>query len=154
ALGLLLCGLLVLIATRPPTYRVERSMTMAAPPQTVFPFANDFRRFTAWSPWQKLDPRMQMSFSGPADGLGAVYEWKGNDDVGQGRMTIIESAPPSAVSYQLEFIEPFASVAKTHITFVPEGAGTKVTWAMEGKNTFLGKAMSLVMNMDHMIGKD
>ncbi len=154
AVAAVLVALLVLIATRPATYRVERSVTVAAPAAVAFPYANDFKRFITWSPWQKLDPALETTFSGPKEGTGSVYEWQGNEDVGEGRMTIVESAPTEHVKYKLEFIKPFASVAATTISFAPEAGGTKVTWAMEGENSFVSKAFSLFMNMDQMIGKD
>jgi uncharacterized protein YndB with AHSA1/START domain len=154
ALGVLLAVLLAIIATRPSTYRVERSTIIGAPPARVFPYANDFKRFVSWSPWQKLDPNIKTTFSGPPQGTGSVYEWQGNHDVGRGRMTIVESKPDAQVKYRLEFMEPFASTANTTVTFAPAGTGTLVMWAMEGTNNFAGKAMSLFMDMDKMIGKD
>jgi hypothetical protein len=39
-------------------------------------------------------------------------------------------------------------------SFVPSGTGTKVIWTMNGHNGFLGKAFSMVMNMDKLVGGD
>lgn len=69
-------------------------------------------------------------------------------------MTITESQPDSRVIIKLEFIKPFASTNTTTFAFMPSGSGTKVTWVMEGRNDFIGKAFSLFMDMDKMIGKD
>lgn len=146
--------LAIVIATRPDSLHVERSAQIAAPPAVVFEQVNDFRRWSPWSPWEKIDPGMKKTFSGPAAGAGASYHWVGNDEVGEGRMTITESKPPERVLIKLEFLKPFAATNDTTFTFAEGGAGTKVTWAMDGRNNFMMKAYSLFNDMDAMIGKD
>jgi uncharacterized protein YndB with AHSA1/START domain len=139
---------------QPDTYRVERSVSMAVPPEAAYQQVADFHAWDRWSPWAKLDPAMKTEFGGAAGQPGSTYAWIGNDKVGEGRMTITEVVPPSRVAIKLEFIKPFASVADTTFTFAPSGGGTKVTWAMGGKNDFMGKVMCVFMDMDKMIGKD
>lgn len=153
-LAALLAVLLVVVSLQPSSYRVERKITVKSGAEAVYAQLDDLRAWAAWSPWDKLDPNMQKTFEGPAKGVGASYTWSGNDDVGKGRMTIIAATAPSSVSYKLEFIEPFASVADTGFTLTGSGAETTVTWTMTGTNDFLGKAFSLVMDMDAMIGAD
>lgn len=144
----------IVVATRPADFRVERSITIAAPPAVVFGQVNDFHAWAAWSPWEKLDPGMKRTYTGPPSGTGATYEWQGNDDVGEGRMTIEKSTPPSTVGIKLEFIKPFAATNVTTFTFAEQGPGTKVTWAMEGTNNFFAKAFGLFMDMDKLVGAD
>lgn len=139
---------------QPDTYKVERSATMAVPPEAVYQQVADFKAWDRWSPWAKLDPAMKTEFGGTPGAPGATYAWVGNDKVGEGRMTITEVAPPSRIAIKLEFIKPMASVADTAFTLAPQGAGTRVTWTMAGKNEFLGKVMCVFMDMDKMIGKD
>lgn len=153
-IGLLIVVLLAAVATRPATYRVERSAEVSAPASAVFGLVNDFHKWDAWSPWAKLDPNMKLTFDGAAAGTGAIYSWTGNKEVGEGRMTITESQPDSRITIKLEFIKPFPSTNTTTFAFMSSGSGTKVTWVMEGKNDFVGKAFSLFMDMDKMIGKD
>jgi hypothetical protein len=143
-----------LVATRPSKFRIERSLTMPASPHVVFGRVNDFHAWAHWSPWEKLDPNLKRAYSGPQSGKGAVYEWVGNDDVGEGRMTIVDSTPPSKVGIKLEFLKPWQATNNTTFSFVPEGGGTKVTWAMEGENNFMMKAVTLFMDMDKMVGAD
>jgi len=150
----ILLVLLAVISSRPATYHVERSATLSATPEAIYTHLADFHQWDAWSPWAKLDPQMKTSFSGAASGTGAVYDWTGNDKVGQGRMTILDTRPNSNVTIQLEFIKPFASTCTTAFALAPEGSGTKVTWTMDGKNNFMGKAFGLVMNMDKEVGGD
>ncbi len=144
--------LLIVIVTRPEDFRLTRSATMAAPPNVVFDQVNDFHKWDAWSPWAKLDPNCKVTFDGPASGKGAGFAWAGNNEVGEGRQTIVESRPGELVRIKLEFLKPFAANNDVEFTFKPEGAGTKVTWVMSGKNNFIGKAFSLVMDCETMLG--
>ena len=147
--------LLIVIATRPATYHVERSVTIAAPASAVFPWVADLHKFGAWSPWAELDPEMKVAFEGPETGVGSIYRWDGNDQVGAGSLTVTAYVPNEKVAMDLIFLEPFASAAKSGLQVAADGEGaTKVTWSLDGDNNFMGKAMSLVMDMDTMIGAD
>jgi uncharacterized protein YndB with AHSA1/START domain len=150
----LLAVLLLVVASRPGQLHVERSLSVAAPPEVVFPLINDFRAWPSWSPWEKLDPEMRRDLSAVSEGKGATYAWAGNDQVGVGNMEITESAPPHQLRIRLEFKEPWAATNTTTFTVDPSGKGSRVTWAMDGENNFGAKAMSLFMDMDQMIGKD
>lgn len=154
ALAVALVGLGAVVASRPSTYRVERSITVAAPSDLPFGLVNDFHKWKYWSPWEELDPKMKKTFDGPYAGPGAIYAWAGNKDVGKGQMTILESQPYDSIRILLEFSEPWPSSSNTIVTFQPVPEGIRVTWAMEGENDFMGKALSLVMDMDGMLGKD
>ncbi|MDE2600483.1 MAG: SRPBCC family protein [Rhodocyclaceae bacterium] len=153
ALGIIV-GLLIAAAMKPDEFRVKRSIRIQAPPERVFPLLNDLHAFTAWSPYEKLDPAMQRTYSGAASGKGAVYAWSGNDKVGVGRMEIVNVTPPESVLIQLDFKEPFEAHNTAAFTLKPEGDGTTVTWAMLGPAPFVSKLMSLFFSMDAMIGKD
>ncbi len=148
----LLALLVIFIAFRPSEYTVTRTGKMQAPPAQVFEQVNDFRKWTAWSPWENIDPNLQRTHSGAAQGVGAKYHWVGDKNVGEGEMTITESRPSDLIRIKLEFIKPFASICDTLFTFQPEGDQTVMTWKMEGKHSFMPKAMCLFMNMDKMLG--
>ena len=130
------------------------STRIAAPPDVVFGLVNDFHAWDKWSPWAKLDPNMKTTYGGPPSGLGATYAWTGDSKVGEGNMRITESKPPEKVGIRLEFLKPMAGLCQTDFTFKPEAGGTAVSWVMSGTNDFVGKAFSLFMDMDAMIGKD
>ncbi len=132
--------------------KVSRSASIAAAPEAVFKVVNDFRQWDAWSPWSKLDPNMKKTLEGPAEGVGAVYRWNGNNEVGEGSTTLIESKPSEKVAMKLEFVRPFAGSSDVQFTFAPEGAGTKVTWSMQSKKPFIGKVMGLFMDCEKMCG--
>ena len=142
----------IAIATRPKTFRVERSIRVNAPADVVFPFINDFHRWSQWSPYERLDPNLQRTFSGAESGEGATYEWLGNREAGQGRMVIKESVPARRVAIDLFFLKPFKSTSLAEFTMAPADAGTTVTWAMSGDNTTAAKAISLVASMDKYLG--
>jgi uncharacterized protein YndB with AHSA1/START domain len=151
----MLVVLVAVVATRPDEFTVTRSRTIAAPPDAVFAQLSDFHRWQQWSPWERLDPAMKREFSGASAGKGAVYSWAGNDDVGEGRMTITEAQPAENVVIRLEFLEPMAMTSTTGFVLTPAKQGrTNVTWSMTGENNFISKGMSLFMNMDKMVGKD
>jgi len=144
----------LVVITRPSTFHVERSIVIHAPPENAFAQVNDFHAWAAWSPWEKLDPQMKRTFEGAPSGTGAIYSWVGNDDVGEGRMTIQKSERPSLVSIKLEFIKPWAATNITTFNIARAAEGAKLTWAMDGENNFVAKAMCLFMDMDKMVGGD
>jgi uncharacterized protein YndB with AHSA1/START domain len=151
---LVIVAVLAYAATRPDTFHVERSIVIAAPPARIYALVDDFHQWGQWSPWEKLDPALQRTFSGPPSGVGAVYEWQGNRDVGRGRMDIVDATPSSQVGIALHFIEPFDSKTRAVFALTPEGDGTRVVWTMDGPALFVSKVMGLFVSMDRMIGSD
>ncbi len=114
----------------------------------------DLRAWSGWSPYDKKDPAMKRTLSGAASGPGAVYEWDGNKDIGQGRMEILAATPPSKVTLQLDFLKPFQARNTAEFTLQANGTATDVTWALYGPSPYISKLMGLVFNMDRMIGND
>ena len=154
AIAALVVVLALVIATRSSTYRVTRSTTVSASPTVAYSQVADFHRWDTWSPWAHLDPNMQASYAGPDGAVGASYGWKGNDQVGEGRMTIVEARPGEALGIRLEFLKPWQATTSTRFDFAKATTGTRITWTMDGENNFVGKAFSLFTNMDKMIGSD
>jgi len=152
--ALVLVSLAVVVATRPATFHIERSLAMSAPPERAFAQVNDFHAWKAWSPWEGKDPAMQRTYSGAPAGAGAVYAWAGNKEVGEGRMTILSSEAPSRIAIKLEFLKPFVATNTASYSFVPAPGGTRVTWAMDGDLNFFMKAFHLFVNMDKLVGAD
>ena len=151
---LAVAGILVYAAMQPDEFRITRSATVKAPAERVYPHIAGLRAWGAWSPWERKDPGMKRTFSGPESGVGAAYAWEGNKDVGSGRMEITEAAAPGKVVIRLEFLKPFAATHMAEFTLEPQGDSTTINWAMYGKHPFLGKVMCVFMNMDKMVGKD
>ncbi len=130
-------------STRPDTFRVERTTAIQAPPEKIFPLVNELQRHRSWSPWEKKDPGMKRTYSGPASGKGAAYAWDGNDDIGAGRMEITESSPPSKVVMKLDFLRPFEASNTTEFVLRRNGEVTLVTWATYGPSPLITKVMDL-----------
>ena len=149
-----IAGVLAFAATRPDAFRVERSVSIKAGPDKIFPYLDDFNRWAAWSPWEKLDPSMKRSFSGAASGKGAAYAWEGNSKVGAGRMEITDATAPTRLLIKLDFIRPFEGHNTAEYTLEPAGDTTKVTWAMFGPAPYISKLIGVFVSMDSMIGKD
>ena len=146
-----LVAALAYAATRPDTFAIRRSTTIAAPPERIFPMIDDLRAQSAWSPFEK-DPQMKRTHSGAARGRGAVYEWDGNRQVGAGRIAITDSVPPSKVVLALDMLRPFKASNTVEFTLDRAGAGTNVTWSMQGRQPYMAKVMGLVMDCDKMVG--
>lgn len=155
---ILLALLVIYASTTPDNFRVERATVINAPPEKVFGLINDFHRWPAWSPWEKMDPDLKRSYSGSPSGTGSVYEWLGNNKVGQGRMEITSATPPSKILIKLDFLKPFKAHNTAEFTLQPTsataGGTTNVTWAMFGPRPFMVKVMGVFMSMDKMVGKD
>jgi uncharacterized protein YndB with AHSA1/START domain len=152
---LVIAGVLAFAATRPDDFTVQRSIAIKAEPARVYPLIVDFRHWPTWSPWEKLDPAMKRTLSGPPGRAGAVYEWDGSSKVGAGRMEVKDTNVPSKVLIQLDFIRPFEGHNMTDFTLARRAdSGTDVTWQMRGPAPFVSKLMGVFVDMDKMIGKD
>lgn len=147
-------AVLVIASRRPDQFRIQRTATIDASPERVFPFINDLHRWQAWSPYEKKDPAMQRSYEGAPAGEGAVYGWNGNKTIGSGRMEITDSVPSSRIEIKLDFFAPFKASNTAEFLLEPRGAGTHVTWAMHGRSSFASKLMGMFVNIDTMVGKD
>ena len=157
-LAIVIAIVLILAATKPNTFSVQRATTVKAPPERIFPLINDFHQWASWSPYENKDPAMKRSFGGAADGKGAVYGWEGNKNVGSGRMEILDTSKPSKIVIKLDFFTPFEGHNTAEFTMLPQGDATNlttnVTWLMHGPAPFMSKVMQVFINLDNMIGKD
>jgi hypothetical protein len=154
AVAIVVALLVIVVATQPADFRYERSATINASPSKVFDHVNNFHHWEEWSPWAKRDPNAKTAYEGPESGEGAKFSWSGNNEVGEGKMTIIESTPHKIVAIRLEFLRPMKAINTGEFVFKPVGDQTQVTWSMHGKNSFMGKAFGMIVDCDKMIGKD
>jgi hypothetical protein len=155
--GLALAGLvglvLVVAATRPDNFRVQRSASIHASPEKIFPHINDLQAFNAWNPFNKKDPNIKGRYSGAASGPGAAYAFEGNSDVGSGRIEIIDSRPASEVRMNLHMLVPMEGRNVVEFGLHPKGDATQVTWAIQGPMPYISKVLSVFCDMDAMIGR-
>lgn len=149
----LIAAVLIFAATKPNTFRVQRQASIKAPPEKIFHLINDLHSMQTWSAWEKVDPAMKRTYSGAASGKGAAYEREGNKEIGQGRMEIMESSPPSRITIKMDFIKPFQAQNTLEFTLQADGDSTQVTQAIFGPSPYISKLMGLVCSMDKMIGE-
>jgi hypothetical protein len=154
AVAVLLAGVLGYAATKPDVFRVQRTTSIKAPPEKIFPLIDDLPGWVAWSPFERLDPALKRTYSGPTSGKGAVYEWAGNQRAGKGRMEITESAPTAKIVIKLDFLKPFEAHNTAEFTLKPQGDSTSVTWSMHGPSPYMMKLMTLFFDMDGTVGKE
>jgi len=143
---------LALILLQPSDYQITRTTTISAPPQDVFAQIDDFHRWQAWSPWAERDPKAKVSFDGPASGKGAMFAWSGNNEVGEGRMTLTESQSGEHARIKTDFVKPFVGSSYSDFSLKPEGGATSVSWTISGQNDFIAKAICMFVSMDKVLG--
>ncbi|HYD15257.1 MAG TPA: SRPBCC family protein [Hyphomicrobium sp.] len=153
AVAVLIAGFSVYVAMLPSTFRIERSTIVVAPAAATFAEVNDFHNWQEWSPWAKLDPNAKATFEGPASGEGAIFRWAGNETVGEGSMTLVESQPNDHIRIRVDFLKPWEGTNMSDFTFTADGPRTVVNWAMSGEQGFLQKAICVFMNPDKMVGE-
>jgi uncharacterized protein YndB with AHSA1/START domain len=132
--GYSLLGLLILLLAisflLPAEQRIESTVSINAPIQLVFEQVNDLRNWESWSPWKKMDPMMEMSYSNPPSGKGAFYNWRSNDPrIGNGKQIITEVIPNEKIVTAVDFEKWEDSVSE--FTFKQEKKSVDVTWSMQ-----------------------
>jgi uncharacterized protein YndB with AHSA1/START domain len=152
-LVLAIAAVLIYAATKPDTFTLQRSTSIAAPPDKVYPLISDVKAFNTWNPWALKDPATRMAYEGPPSGVGAAYSWD-SEPLGAGRMEITEAAAPGRVAARLEFKRPFEVTNRVEFTLQPQGPNTHVTWAMSGPMPYVSKLMTTFVSMDRMVGAD
>ena len=153
-LAIAIAVVLILAATKPDTFAVQRSTTVKAAPEKIFALINDFHQWGSWSPYEHKDPAMKRSFSGAERGKGSVYAWQGDKNVGTGRMEILEASTPSKILIKLDFFTPFEAHNMAEFTMLPQGDATTVSWRMHGPAPFMARIMHVFINIDKMVGND
>jgi Polyketide cyclase / dehydrase and lipid transport len=138
-----------------PAFSTVREAEFNASPAKIYANINDFHKWSAWSPWEKMDPDLKRNFSGPESGIGAKYGWTGNKKVGEGMMETTHSTPDKSMQLDLHFIKPFKASHITEFTLTPiANGGTRMKWEMRGERPFGMRIFGLFMNLDKLIGKD
>jgi hypothetical protein len=143
---------LAYVAIKSPNYEIERSISINASPDKIFPYLNNMKLADSWGPWKEMDPAAQMTHSGAEEGVGAKSSWTGGEKLGTGSATIVESVPNERVRVKLEYTEPTQMDQDAEYLSKPEGAQSVVTWRVQGKNNFIGRLMCVFVDMDAMVG--
>lgn len=152
-IAVVVVAVLAYAATRPDRFEVQRSASIRASADRIFPLINDLRTFNTWNPFDKKDPSIKGTYSGPESGKGAAYAFE-SSQAGTGRIEIADVAAPSRVTMRLTMTKPLAADNRVQFILQPQGDTTRVTWAMDGDVPFVGKLIHLFIDMDRMVGQE
>jgi hypothetical protein len=153
AVAVLIAVFLAYATTMPDRFHVERSTSIKASADRIFPQINDLHAFNTWNPFDKKDPNIKGIYSGPSSGRGASYAFE-SGKAGTGVIEIIETAVPSQVIMRLTMLKPIYADNRVTFTLEPAGDSSRVTWAMDGGVPFVGKILHMIFSMDKMVGTD
>lgn len=151
-LGAVIVIILVLAAFQPSGYSVSRELLVNATPEALFPYINNARKSYEWMPWREADPDLQMTYSGPAEGLGSTSSWESDGPMGAGKAVVVQSTPNQVVKTELSYTEPMEMTQTAEMSLTPAAGGTIVRWSVTGQNSFIGRVMCLFMSMDKVVG--
>lgn len=104
--------------------RVERRITICAPPSAVFPFLNDLRNWPLWSAWGQRDG-IDFSYGATVSGVGAEQRWKGGRM--NGVMRIVKCEGDVRLDYEVD-VSGGAYQLVGRIELQPDGACTRLVW--------------------------
>ena len=147
---LILIGL-ILGLVGPKTKDIQRSRVIPATPEQIWPYVSNWEKINMWSPWVRMDTSLTLEYTGNQGTVGSKYSWS-SKKMGSGEQTITAMDPNRSMEAELIIKMMGESTSKTTIMLQDTTGGTKVTWAMNGKNTFFEKIMSTMMGMEKMIG--
>jgi uncharacterized protein YndB with AHSA1/START domain len=145
--ALAIASILAVAAAKPNEIEITRQTTIKAPPERVFTLIDDFHNWKEWAPQDVGDPTFTRTFSGASRGTGAVSDFRGSQQSGEGRMEIVDSTEPSRVTVIVDFRRPFVAHNTNQFTLLRDGEVTWVTWTMRGTNPFIAKVMGVFIDM-------
>ncbi len=137
----------------PEKIHVERSIYINAPQRFAYNQINTVKNWKNWSTWLTADTVMDISYSGPENGVGAGLTWKSRDkNLGKGNMTIIYTKPTDS----LLFISDYGDMGKLsgRILFREENQGVIVTWIVETNLRRNPLSRWIGLFSDNMVGPD
>jgi len=137
----------------PRTVALSRTVTVNAPAEVIFPYINSTRKMTEWSPWTDRDPDMQVTWSGPDQGVGNRMDWvSDNRQVGSGSQEITVSVENQLVETALDFGNMGTAVAT--LALLPGDGATRVTWGFVADSGYNPLARWMGTMLDRWVGAD
>lgn len=150
-----LIGLIVLLLLAgfllPSAFKAERSVTINAPAEKIYPLVANTKEWKRWTVWNQRDPNMQVTYAGPESGVGAKWDWKSKSE-GNGGMEFTSAEPNKRLGYKLtmEGMTP----SNGDVILAAAGNGTKVTWTMAGDAGMNPMTRWFGYFMDRLVGPD
>lgn len=153
-LGLVLAVFVVIAALKPEDYVIERSVTINAKAEIIFPFIVSTKKTDQWMPWRETDPQVQMTFSGPDEGVGSTSSWDSPGQLGTGKAEVVGAIANQLVKTKITYTKPMVMSQDSEFILTPTGENTQMTWKVSGKQPFFARLMCtlMFMNMDKYVG--
>lgn len=151
-----LLGLAILLAIvgylLPASYKVQRSVVIQAPMDTVFNTIHDLKNWGAWNPWSDEDAYFSVHYSEKTTGEGAWQHWT-SQTMGNGMMRYTKVVPQEFIQYEMEFeMGDESTVGK--FVFEEVNEGVQVTWVDEGSMGANPLQRYMGLFMESIIGSD
>ena len=113
----------------PSNYSAQRSVTINAPAEKVFPLVVNQKEWKRCSVWNQRDPSMQMTYSCPEMAAGSKWSWKSKSEGNRGlEFSAVERNKRIGYALTMEDMKP----ATGDLTLTPDDAGTRVRWNING----------------------
>lgn len=153
-LGLILAIFVIIAALKPEEYLIERGVTINAKPEAVFPFIVNTKKTDVWMPWKDTDPDVQMIYSGPEEGVGAISSWESPGQMGTGKAEVVSVIPNQSVKTKITYTKPMDMNQDSEFILTPMGENTLMTWKVSGKQPFIARLICTLtfMNIDKYVG--
>ncbi|MDT8340465.1 MAG: SRPBCC family protein [Longimicrobiales bacterium] len=148
AVALLLLAFVGVGLLLPRDWAVERTRLLAAPPEEVFPYLQDWDRFRQWSSLGMVEGTR----TGPVGGAGATFTWD-DPQWGAGVFRLTGVAPLEQVRYQVE-VE--GGTLRTYGEFAVRrrDGGTELHWREEGSLGWNPLLAWFALGMERMQGQE
>ena len=145
---------LIMFSAQLDEYTFEHEVTIAAPEDKIFNQVNDLHDWVAWSPWEKSDPAVSLTYDGKALGVGSVCHWRSTAIGSEANMVITESVKNDHISMLIDIFTPAYGRNNFLFSFEPKGADTLVKWRVTGPNSFDDKISRMFGGGDKTLDKN
>lgn len=137
----------IYVATKDGDYEIEESRVINAPALLLFNEVNDLSNWNVWSPWGRNE-NTAVSLTDTIRGEGATLSWE-SSEMRDGAITTQEVLPYSSIQQNLHLdLSVGESDSKVSWYFEPAENGTKVTWRIEGSQSFKEKLAFILQDED------
>jgi hypothetical protein len=143
-------SVLIAAATRPPRFRVVRSVTIGTRPERILALIDDLRAWPSWSAG-RADPTEVRTYGDVERGVGALCDWDSRGSAGKGHMEVVE-ATAERVTVRVDWRRPFVARNMNHFALAARGNATLVTWTLDAENIPILKLMTLFVSADRLMG--
>jgi Polyketide cyclase / dehydrase and lipid transport len=147
-LGVVLGIFMVIAALKPTEYLIKRDIVINAKPEAIFPYLVSSKNADQWMPWKESDPQVQISYSGPEEGLGSTSSWDSPGQMGTGKAEVVGVIANQSVKTKITYSKPMEMTQDSEFILTTQGEATQMTWTVTGSQPFFARLMCTLMFMD------